>query len=282
MFEKFKEWCNKPYFLIDKLTIKLSMVLGVGLFTSLFLFIFQPFGMDHVANSNPFLIIGYGLLVSVSLSISYFILPTLFPYYFSVRSWTVQKEASFLLLSFFVICISNYFYHNTWVAVYIPKFSFVKFMGYVLSIGIFPVLFIIFMVERYLYKKHYTLPTEEIEKIKKKAVETISIPSDNLKVAPLVLDIDTILFAQSNNNYTTIVFTEDNKVKQELMRVTLKKVSNILEKHPQFVRCHRSFLINKTQVLKIEGNARLLQVHLKYVKDIIPVSRSFPKEKLQF
>ncbi|NJB82200.1 LytR/AlgR family response regulator transcription factor [Wenyingzhuangia aestuarii] len=280
MWEQFKDWCNKPYFLIDNLKIKLSMVLGVGIFTYLFLLIFQPYGIDNVIAANPFLIVGYAFLVSFSLFISYFILPKYFPYYFSVRSWTIQKEASFLLVSFLIISTLNYFYHINFVAVYLPKFSFFRFLVSVLSIGIFPVFFIIFMVERYLYKKHNAPPTDIIQKIRKEKKEVVTIPSDNIKVEPLTLEIDDILFAQSNNNYTTIVFIEDNKVRQELIRITLKKVNEILEKYPQFVRCHRSFLVNKNEILEVEGNARSLQVSLKYVKDVIPVSRSFPKEKL--
>ncbi|MGY5351451.1 LytR/AlgR family response regulator transcription factor [Wenyingzhuangia sp. IMCC45533] len=280
MIEQFKEWCNKPYFLIDKNNVKLSMVIGVGIFTYMFLLIFQPYGIEVVINENPLLIVGYSVLVSFSLFISYFALPKYFPYYFSVRSWTVQKEASFLLISFLIISISNYFYHNAFVAQYMPKFSFLKFMCLVLSIGIFPVLLIIFMIERYLYKKHNTVPTEIIEKIRKEKKEMVSIPSDNINVPPLVLDIDDILFAQSNNNYTTIVYIEDNKVKQELIRVTLKKVYEILKTYPQFARCHRSFLVNKNEIIEVKGNARSLQVKLRYVNDIIPVSRSFPKEEL--
>lgn len=280
MLEQFKEWCNKPYFLIDHINIKLLMVLGVGMFTYLFLLIFRPYGIDVVIDANPLLIIGYASLVSFSLSISYFLLPKYFPYYFSVRSWTIKKEATFLLISFLIISTTNYIYHNAFVAHYMPKFSFLKFMSLVLSIGIFPVLFIIFMVERYLYKKHNAVPTEIIEKIRKEKKELVSIPSDNLKVPPLVLDIDDVLFAQSNNNYTTIVYTSDNKVRQELLRITLKKVNEILDVYPQFIRCHRSFIVNKNEIIEVSGNARSLHVKLKYVKDIIPVSRSFPKEKL--
>lgn len=280
MIENFKDWCNKPYFLIDNLKVKLSMVIGVGIFTYLFILIFQPYGIKQVIEANHLLVIGYPILVSFSLLISYFMFPKIFPYYFSVRSWTVQKEATFLLVSFIIISTLNYCYHNAFVAIYLPKFSFLKFMCLVLSIGIFPLLFIIFMIERYLYKKHNAAPTEIINKIRKTEKEMVSIPSDNLKMKPLVLDIDDILFAQSNNNYTTIVYTQDNTVKQELIRITLKKVNVILEKHAQFVRCHRSFLVNKNEIIEVKGNARSLQIKLKYVKDIIPVSRSFSKEEL--
>ncbi|NIJ44791.1 hypothetical protein FHR24_001230 [Wenyingzhuangia heitensis] len=280
MVEQFKTWCNKPYFLIDNTSIKLTMVLGVGLFTYLFLFIFQPYGIERIVKTNHFLIAGYGALVSVSLFISYFVLPKLFPFYFSVKSWTVQKEALFLLISFIIISSSNYFYHTIYVAQYLPNFSFLRFVSVVFSIGVFPVFFIIFMIERYLYRKH-NIPTQKIiETIRKERKELIEIPSDNLKEAPLVLDIDSIIYAQSNNNYTTIFFIENKKKKKELIRITLKKVAIILEKYPQFVRCHRSYLVNKDEIFKVEGNARSLQVYLKQTDDILPVSRSFPKEQL--
>lgn len=280
MIAAIKSWLNKPYYLIDKTPVKLSMTIGVGLFTFLFLLIFQPFGIDQVVQANPVLIFGYGFLVSCSLFISYFVLPKLLPFYFNVKNWTVQKEATFLLVTFIIITTINYFYHHAYINQYMPAFSYIKFMSIVFSIGIFPVLFIIFMVERYLQKKLNVAPTKIIEQIRKEKKEFITIESDNIKETPLTLDIDSILYAQSNNNYTTIVFLEQEKTKKELMRITLKKVEDLLSVYPQFLRCHRSFVINKNEILKTEGNARALQVYLNHLKEPLPVSRSFPKEKL--
>ncbi|MGY6650210.1 LytTR family transcriptional regulator DNA-binding domain-containing protein [Wenyingzhuangia sp. IMCC45574] len=280
MIKEFIAWCNKPYYLIDNLSVKLSMVLGVGVFTYLFLLVFQPYGIHEVITANPFLIVGYGILVSFSLFITYFILPKIFPFIFSVKSWTVKKEALFLLVSFLIISTTNYFYHTAYVAHYMPKFSFLRFVAVVLSIGVFPVFFIIFMVERHLFRKHNVPTKSVIENIRKEKKVIVSIPSDNIKEPPLELDIDTIFYAQSNNNYTTVYYLNDHKLKKELIRITLKKVAVILEQYPQFVRCHRSFLVNKYEISKVEGNARTLQVYFKQIEDVVPVSRSFPKEQL--
>ncbi|GGF67335.1 LytR/AlgR family response regulator transcription factor [Wenyingzhuangia marina] len=280
MIQNFKAWLKKPYYMIDSTPVKLSMTLGVGLFTFLFLFVFRPFGIDNVIHHNPFLIVGYGLLVSFSLYISYFILPKIFPIYFNVRSWTVQKEATFLLITFLIITTINYFYHIAYIDNYMPSFSYLKFMFRVFSIGIFPVMFIIFMIEKYLQTKLKVTPDKIVEQIRKEKKETIIINSDNIKEDSLTIDIDSFLYAQSNNNYTTIVYLLDEKPKKVLMRITLKKVEDILSVYPEFIRCHRSFIINKSEVLKVEGNARALQVTLKNVKETIPVSRSFPKEQI--
>ncbi|MEN8765813.1 MAG: LytR/AlgR family response regulator transcription factor [Wenyingzhuangia sp.] len=282
MLETFKIWLNKPYYLIDKTPVKLSMILGVGLFTSVFLLIFQPFGINQVVQANPVLIFGYGFLVSCSLFISYFILPKQFSFYFNVKNWTVQKEATFLLITFLIITTVNYFYHRVFIDEYMPSFSYLKFMGIVFSIGVFPVLFIIFMVERYLQQKLNVNRSKIIEQIRKEKKEFITIESDNIKEPPLKIDVDSILYAQSNNNYTTLVFVEENsKTKTELMRITLKKVEDLLSVYPQFIRCHRSFIVNKNEITKTEGNARALQVFLNHLSEPIPVSRSFPKENLK-
>lgn len=280
MISKFNVWLNKPYFLIDKLPVKLSMTIGVGLFTFLFLFIFQPFGIDKVVNVNPALIIGYGTLVSLSLFISYFIIPVIVPFYFNVKNWTIRKEATFLFITFLIITTTNYFYHQLYISKYMPAFSYIKFMSIVFSIGVFPVLFIIFMIERYLQNKLNTTPKNIIEQIRKEKKEFVTIESDNLKEAPLKLDIDSILYAQSNNNYTTIVYKDENKTKKELIRITLKKVEDLLNNYSQFIRCHRSFIVNKNEIIKTEGNARSLQIFLNHINEPIPVSRSFPKDKL--
>jgi len=279
MWQQFKTWINKPYNLIDDINIKLSMIFGVGIFTYLFLCIFQPYGIHKIIVTNHWLIAGYGILVSFCLFISYFLIPKIFPHYFNVQLWTIKKEISFLFITFLIISTFNYFYHNYFVANYLTEFSYFKFIFLVLSIAIFPVALIIFIVERYFYKKNIQVTNTPIS-LDTQVQEFVTIPSDNIKEKPLTLAVDDILFAQSNNNYTTIVFVKNSKIQQELIRITLKKLETFLTDYPQLIRCHRSFLINKKQILRTEGNMRSLKIKLKHTDHVIPVSRTFSREQL--
>lgn len=279
MWQQFKSWTNKPYKLIENLYIKFSMIFGVGIFTYVFLSIFQPYGIHKVIEENHWLITGYGTIVSFCLFISYYILPKIFPHFFKNPNWNIGKEISFLLSIFLIISTLSYFYHNYFVAIYLTEFSYLKFISIALSIAIFPIVLIIFIVERYFYKKNME-PIKYPQTFNNENKKLVTIPSDNLKEQPLIIEVNQILFAQSNNNYTTIFTIKNNQLQQELLRITLKKVENILKEHSELVRCHRSFLINKNHILKIEGNLRSLKIHLRHTSHIIPVSRTFSKDKL--
>jgi two-component system LytT family response regulator len=70
-----------------------------------------------------------------------------------------------------------------------------------------------------------------------------------------VVDIDSILYAQADNNYTHF-FCEDRKI---LVSKSLKTFEDQLASH-DFFRCHHSFLINlsKVKALHKSGDAVIL------------------------
>ena len=85
------------------------------------------------------------------------------------------------------------------------------------------------------------------------------------------------LYAEAQDNYSTIIYIKNNKITERLLRVTLSHVEQQI-KVPEIIRCHRSYLVNLLadfQFFKSDNKAWLKIPEL----DIeIPVSRS--KEKL--
>lgn len=74
-----------------------------------------------------------------------------------------------------------------------------------------------------------------------------------------------ILFIEGSGNYVKI----HSKSEKPLM--VLDKLSDLLEKLPQkqFIRIHKSFIVNVSDIQKIEGN--MLTIHNK----VLPISTSF-------
>ena len=104
-------------------------------------------------------------------------------------------------------------------------------------------------------------------------VEPICLYSEQGKPV-LQLHPAELLFVQSDGNYVEVFYQNDNaNVQRLLIRNRLK---TILEQLPNtvFFHCHKRYIINQKQIVRVEGNARNIVVFLRGYADAIPISRS--------
>ena len=118
------------------------------------------------------------------------------------------------------------------------------------------------------------------EKSLPKPAAQITISPETITSSPLSIVLDDFLFAESDNNYSTVYFFKEGIIHRELLRLSLKNLANQLQDFKDIVRCHRSYLVNKSRITKITGNARSLVLKVDGYKGQIPVSRNFPKDQL--
>jgi DNA-binding LytR/AlgR family response regulator len=86
-----------------------------------------------------------------------------------------------------------------------------------------------------------------------------------------------LLFIESADNYSNIVFYRNNKVNKQLLRGSLKRIESQIT-FPFIVRCHRSYIVNLKMINHIKGNAQGYRIDFKVeLKDTIPVSRNYSK-----
>ena len=76
---KLHEWLERPYPLIQRIRDKVLLVLGFGLFTYLFLILYQPFGAEQIQNGREIFLLGFGASVTLGLSIMYLLVPIFLP-----------------------------------------------------------------------------------------------------------------------------------------------------------------------------------------------------------
>lgn len=84
-----------------------------------------------------------------------------------------------------------------------------------------------------------------------------------------------LVFVQSDGNYLEVYYYQ-NGLKKQLVRNSLKALTDYFAPF-QFFHCHKSYLVNLQQVVKVNGNARNLTLTMRYVDTPIPVSRSKTK-----
>lgn len=81
------------------------------------------------------------------------------------------------------------------------------------------------------------------------------------------------IFAKSMDNYCIVYFYEGNRVKKEIVRITLGKLAELLT-GANVHRCHRSYLVNFDKILSKEGNAQGFLLRFEDMEEYAFVSRS--------
>jgi len=104
-----------------------------------------------------------------------------------------------------------------------------------------------------------------------KSIEFISeYSSDNLKL--LIADIAII---KSADNYVEITFREGEGFNKKLIRNTLKNVEQQIKPYTNFIRCHRTCIVNAHFIEKLNRNYNSHWLSIKQYDEKVPVSRQY-------
>lgn len=92
----------------------------------------------------------------------------------------------------------------------------------------------------------------------------------------LELPLDSIICFEANDNYVTIHYlTTEGKPTKRLERLSMRKVEELLAgSGEQFLRVHKSFLINKDFVVTVTGKSQAYRIRLHHLDVQVPVSRN--------
>lgn len=272
---------NQPYPLLTwREAMKRDLYFGV--FLTIFLLVFTPFGLSDFAYDRYYIIIGYGITSYVVIALNDLAGYHLLSKIFTESKWKVYHQIVWALWHLMMLGIANLAY-GVWVGAFpLTLISFAKLELYVLASAIIPVMAITLLRQRYLLKQNLKqaetmnadirqrqdrLPGTESKK------ETIRFMAENnkdfLEVSP-----DAILCISSADNYVEFVYAKDGKVTRQLLRSTLGRVEETLRAYPFFLRCHRAFIVHIGKVKSVEGNSQGYRVFLENVPDAIPVARS--------
>jgi LytTr DNA-binding domain len=264
-----------------KTAVIICTIAGLIIF-SIFCF-FKPFGLENDTSGLYFKVgLLYGLVtfvVSAALTVS---LPTLFPKVFEEKNWIVIKEIGFLLFIVSCIAIANVVATNVFYRLSFSMAGLLSMLKYTFSFAIFPVLFSVLFKQQLLVKKYKTEANFINQNRIKKDNLPIKVTSENEKAVfigdnaneKLEIDGSNFICAESEENYTTLYYLENESIKKTLFRVSLKKLENQNEKLPNFYRCHKSFYVNLDKVNQLSGNAQGYKLHFEHLQFFIPVSRS--------
>ncbi|MBC7777866.1 MAG: LytTR family transcriptional regulator [Phycisphaerae bacterium] len=294
-----RNWFLQPYPFERQWMSTLRSAFWAGLFVTLFLFFFKPFGTQISPDEElQFLIVcGYFGLVTVIISLIVNGFCLLLPSIFDEEKWTVWKEILFNL--FFIGCIGfgNLLLANALWKVPLNGRTFWIWQGLTFAVGIFPSFFGAFLTQmkwskKYAAEAQLMLPTAPLPAVAFPPAEPSRLPSPGgqgragaeegatIKFIgenqneTLTLEASQIAYIAAQDNYVQVFFFENQVLKNRLLRATLRKKEDVLADFPQFFRCHRTYLVNFDKVEKVSGNAQGYRLHLRGVEATIPVSRN--------
>ena len=264
------QYLLKPYPYSARIPESLKTILFISWFIFFFVFLFRS---EHfVGNSST----PFRLLISSYYGLTTFFIALVNILIFSAlvkpekeKNWKVWNEIVLYVIHFLTISLAIHF-----LSAYVMEEE-LSFTGILTSIftttliGLIPVSLHIINEQRKLFKKYYQLAVsisdEGTDRNIAPTKELISFESQSYSVSEL-------LYFESNKNYLNIFLTRERLI---TIRLTIKEMENLLAIYPEFIRCHRAYIVNTNKIINVEGNAQGLKLFLEDSSSFIPVSRSY-------
>lgn len=258
------------------------LIASISFTVFLILFLFQPFGLYLFKSELKTLYLaGYGLITGATLIFYMHILPVLFPKLFSYKNWKVWKQVAWLSLLVLTIGFGNLTYTSWFVVqIEINWKSALVFEGFTFAVAIIPIFLTVFLNYIRLLKRNLMVANEIQGGLKTKIKEEQNnqdqiLISGNNKNEEVSLVPENFYYAKSDGNYVHVAYLNEDKIKQEMLRLTLSGLLEYFTNFDKIVRCHRAYVVNCDLVENVEGNAQGLRLKLKNMESVVPVSRNY-------
>lgn len=262
------EFFDKPYPFDNILNAFLRIGFGIALGLFLFILFFQPFKLDNTDVNNYILTIaGFSGITFLLIGVLQIIMPWSFPKRLNRKNWDLKRE---IILQFLLWVLNSV----AW-AFYIVYVADVKLSMYlevkIVILSLAPPLIILFIKEiRSLRMQLDGLRVKHREKRQ----EHIELVSEN-RSEKLALASGELILVKSSENYVEIQYMAGGSGTKKLLRTTFKSIEDQLRPFSQMIRCHRSYIVNMDQVIKLHREYGRIYLKMNGIEEDIPVSRQY-------
>jgi DNA-binding LytR/AlgR family response regulator len=264
--------------------------LACGFFVTLFFFAFEPFGFSPVpAAPRRLLFAGYGAITFLAIVANGRLLPRLAPRFFREEGWTILRQVALMCWVTLLIGVASFALTGFVFRRHGLTTRWVRLWPIVLSaffIAAIPITVIILMSYARLLRRSALAVSEANRRLerpaapppgKAAAAPPLEIVAENGRDRLRVALAD-LLFIQAEENYVQ-VHHKDEKHGRVLLRSSMARMERQLRPfYPRLFRCHRAFIVNTSQIAKVDGNAQGLKLTLKDAAAVIPVARRYVGE----
>lgn len=287
---------NKSYPYTGNLKRRLLYNILIGCFISLFLVVFKPFGLNlWVTDYKILKLAGFGLVSFLIPSLVASLMLIITPKKILEDQWKVWKEILLVVIVIALIAFGNLAYMAIWDITSITLSGYANILLATCLIGIFPVTGFVVLKYNQLLKINLAQAKMVNEALHRhvsphapaKAIDEVngSLPVNTSATNMLVLvaengkdkielSTEQVLYIESADNYSDIIYKEGKERKKQLIRSSLKRMEAQIS-DANIIRCHRTFIVNLGKVKSIEGNAAGYRLYLYDTDDVVPVSRNY-------
>jgi predicted house-cleaning noncanonical NTP pyrophosphatase (MazG superfamily) len=269
----------KSYPFNEDLKYNSIIIFFISLGVPLFLFLLQPFDIGLLPERDKYyLIIGFGVITFLALSLHLLFIPSLFPKVFNSSKWNVLKEIFWNLWILFTI-LTGYFLYTRFLG--IMKFDF-NLVIKLLFTAVIPLTALIITNQNRMLRGRLKRADEINKKLhdnKLRQEEIINFISDYQKDS-LAIKVSQLLFIRSANNYIEVFWKEGDVVKNQMVRCSMAYSEELLKEYKFIIKCHRSYIVNISYIDRFEGNLQGYKLFFDKINFPIPVSKNFAS-KLQ-
>jgi len=270
------QFLNKHFPFNQDFIRQIKIVLGISLGLFLFILFFQPIDPAIYDFNNKLLIIaGFGVITFIILSLFLIVVPSIFLSWFVSQEWNLKKD---LYLNFIIwMLISTAF---TFYSLYVGNLVIDLYLIFkILLLGLLPVIFLVILNQNLLLRNRIeafiNLENAEGNKpIETESKAVVTFESES-KSDSFSVEVDSIIFIKSANNYVEIFYKDRREQKKRLIRNTLNKAEYIIKDFPFLIRCHRTSIINLHYIDNINEAIRDNKIYLKEFDESIAVSRQY-------
>ena len=270
---------NKPYPFNDDLKHNSIIIFFISVGVPLVLFLLQPFDISLLPKrEKSFLIIGFGVITFLALSLYLLFIPSLLPKKFTSSKWNVKKEIFWNLWILFTILTGYFLYCKT---LNVLEFDFNMVIMLILT-SIIPITALIIINQNRMLRSRFRLANEinkKLEESRSKQEKIVYFNSDYQKDS-LAIKVNSLLIIRSANNYIEVFWKEKEAVKNQMVRCSMVYAEEILRDYKFVMKCHRSYIVNINYIDRFEGNLQGYKLYFENINFPIPVSKNFAS-KLQ-
>ena len=270
-----RRFLNTPFPLPLAARTNATVAAGLGVFTGVFLWFYQPFGIATLPagpNKTGFLG-GFGLgmaLVYAAVTVGG---PGLLPRFFDENRWTIGREIA--KSAVLIALLGLVFWGNAWLFGHagatladFARFQALTWAGSVLPVTGLTLWKLLAATRQRLAGRGPVTPDETL-------VLRGASPAETLR-----LRREAVWLLRADDNYVEALYRDGGVFKKHLLRATLKGFETQLRPFPEFFRCHRSYLVNLGKAYRVNGQTPNPQLELQDFPEPVPVARGQVKALL--
>ena len=190
---------------------------------------------------------------------------------FKLEKFLLKQFVVWVVFEFLILGLAMYLLFGESHVPFVEEFLLI--MKYTASIAFLPYFLACLILSVY----QLSTKVKDISVVKNQLSKHVMFKEENEKIG-LSVQSDDLLYLQSENNYTSIYYLENERLTKKLIRTNLKKLESELT-GTSLLRIHRSYMINLNKISNIQKKKGAYQLQLMHVTNSdFKVSDSYVQE----